>query len=97
MNTRRVIVAIGALFLSVGAYAQDQTATLEKRPHLTIDERKAKQAERKARLARMTPQERSAFRQAHHDRMQTRLNAMTPEQRAKFAAHRRHRKNHEGK
>ncbi|GAB3890185.1 hypothetical protein [Spirosoma agri] len=97
MNTRRVIVALVALFLSIGAYAQDQTAAPKGKPRLTIEERKAKQAAMKAKLAQMSPEERSTFRKAHHERMQTQLKAMTPEQRATFVERRRHHKAHEGK
>jgi protein CpxP len=92
MNAKGIVVAVAALFLSVGAYAQSQPEASTGKHRLTLNERKAKRAEIKAKLAQMTPEERKAFKQAHHDRMQARLNAMTPEQRAKVLERRRQHK-----
>ncbi len=87
-------MAVVALFLSVGAFAQSQPETPGARPRLTTEQREAKKAEMKAKLAQMTPAERKAFRQAHREQMQARLNAMTPEQRAKVLERRRQHKAH---
>lgn len=80
-----------ALFLSMGAFAQSQPG-LQKKNQPTPEERVARKREHKAKVASMTPDERKAFKQAHHDKRQARLNAMTPDQRAKVQERRRLRK-----
>lgn len=90
MKAKMMVAAVLALFLSAGAYAQSQTDV--SRPRLTPEQRAARKAERKAKLAQMTPQERKAFKQAHREQRQARLNAMTPEQRERFMARKRQHK-----
>lgn len=92
MNIKSMLVAVAALLLSVGAYAQSQTQVYKVKPKLTPEQREAKRAEMKAKIAQMTPEERAAFKKAHREQMQARLNAMTPEQRAKFQERRRQHK-----
>lgn len=92
MKTKRSVLAIMALFLSMGAFAQSQPEVHKKKTLRTTEERTAHKMEHKAKLANMTPAERKAFKQAHHEKRQARLNAMTPEQRAKAEERRRLRK-----
>ncbi|GAB3978708.1 hypothetical protein GCM10028806_42420 [Spirosoma terrae] len=92
MNVNAMMTAVAALFLSVATYAQSQPPVHKEKPKLTPEQREARKADMKAKLAQMTPDERKAFKKAHHERMQARLNAMTPEERAKFLEHRRQRK-----
>ena len=91
MKTKCSMLALMALFLSMGAFAQSQPS-VQKKSQLTPEERVARKMEHKAKLAGMTPAERKAFKQAHHDKRQARLNAMTPDQRAKAEERRRLRK-----
>lgn len=84
--------AMLALFLSVGAQAQNQPDVHKANIRPTPEERTARKLERKAQMANMTPAERKAFKQTHHDQRQARLNAMTPERRAKIEERHRLRK-----
>ncbi|QJW91575.1 hypothetical protein HNV11_20420 [Spirosoma taeanense] len=92
MNVKTMVVALMALFMSAGAYAQSQTQVYKVKPRLTSEQRAARKAEMKAKLAQMTPAERKAFKQAHRQQMQARLNAMTPEQRERVMQRRREHK-----
>ena len=92
MKAKMMMAAVIALFMSVGAYAQSQTDVYKVKPKLTPEQREARKAERRAKLAQMTSAERKAFKQAHREQMQARLNAMTPEQRAKVMERRKHHK-----
>ena len=94
MKTKRNVLAVLALFLSIGAYAQSQPDVHihKAKSKLTTEERTARRTEHKMKMANMTPAERKAFKQAHHDQRQARLNAMTPEQRAKAEERRKLRK-----
>jgi protein CpxP len=94
MKTKRIILAVLALFLSMGAFAQSQPDVHihKAKGQLTPEERTARRAEHKAKMASMTPTERKAFKQAHREQRQARLNAMTPEQRAKAEERRKLRK-----
>ena len=87
-----MMTAVAALFLSVGAYAQSQTNVLNARPRPTPEQRQARKAEHKAKLAQMTPAERKAFKQTHHQQRQARLNAMTPEKRERVMARHQQKK-----
>lgn len=88
MKSKLMLAATLALFLSVGAYAQTTPA----KPRHSPEERAARRAEKKARLAQMTPAERKAFKQTHRQQREARLNAMTPEKRARVMARREHRR-----
>lgn len=81
-----------ALFLSVGAQAQNQPDVHKAKIHPTPDQRIARKLDHKAQMANMTPAERKAFKQTHRDQRQTRLNVMTPERRAKIKERHRLRK-----
>ena len=87
-----MLVTVMALCISVGAYAQTQTEVYKVKPRFTPEQREARKAERKAKLAQMTPEERKAFKQAHRERLQARINSMTPEQREQFMERKRQRK-----
>lgn len=92
MKTKGLMTAVVALFLSVGAYAQSQTAVPNAKPRLTPEQRQARKAEHKAKLAQMTPAERKAFKQTHREQRQARLNTMTPEKRERvMARHQQHK------
>jgi hypothetical protein len=86
----RVIVAIVALFVSIGAYAQPLDLRRAK-PRLSPEEWAAKRTERKMQKAHMSKAERKAYKRAHRERRQAHLNAMTPEKRARFMERRRQR------
>jgi hypothetical protein len=83
MKKKLSLLAVMALFLSAGAYAQSQPHVHKAKIPLTPEERTERKADRKARLAGMTLAERKAFKQTHQAQRQARLNAMTPEKRAK--------------
>lgn len=89
MKTKASVVAVLALFLSIGAYAQTQPEVHKAKIRPTPEERTARKMEHKAKMAAMTPAERKAFKQAHQAQRQARLNAMTPEQRARVEERRR--------
>lgn len=88
---------IAALFLSVGAFAQNPTAPKMKpemhRNHkaMTPEERAEFKAEREAKLAAMTPAERKAHKADMKQKHKARLAKMTPEQREKFESRRNKR------
>ncbi len=90
MKLKLCAAAVLALFLSVGAYAQPDVHKAKIR--LAPEERAARKLDHKAQMANMTPTERKAFKQAHHNQRQARINAMTPEQRVKKEARRKTRK-----
>ncbi|MFD2572591.1 hypothetical protein ACFSUS_18270 [Spirosoma soli] len=92
MKAKMMLAAVMALFLSVGAFAQNQTQVYKVKPKLTPEQRETRRAEMKAKLAQMTPEERKAFRKAHREQLQARLNNMTPEQREKFMERHKQRK-----
>lgn len=92
MKTKLCGLAILALFLSVGAQAQSQPDVHKAKIRPTPEEYAAQKLDRKTQLAKMTPAERKAFKQAHHNQRQARLNAMTPKQRAKTVERQRVRK-----
>jgi protein CpxP len=94
MKANRNILTVLALFLSMGAFAQSQPDVHihKAKGQLSPEERTARREAHKAKMASMTPAERKAFKQAHHDQRQARLNAMTPEQRAKAEERRKLRK-----
>lgn len=80
----------GLVFLlSSGAYAQSQLHVHKAKIRMTPEERTERKAERKMKLANMTPAEGKAFKQTHQAQRQDRLQAMTPEQRAKKEERRR--------
>ncbi len=89
MKTNTMIAAILVMFLSVGAYAQNQPDVHKAKPRLSPEEWAAKRTEKKMELARMTPAERKAFKQTHRQQRQARLNAMSPEKRARVMERRR--------
>ncbi|AQG81935.1 hypothetical protein [Spirosoma montaniterrae] len=95
MNTKTIAAVAIALFLSVGAYAQNPTPS--SKPHLTPEQRAARKADRKAKLAQMSPEERKAFKQTHREQRQARLNAMTPEQRDRVMRRKEARRAAKGK
>ncbi len=98
MKTIKLVVAI--LLLSAGAYAQSPSTAgspahqgLHKgHGHRTPEQRAAKKAERKAKFAQMTPDERKAFREAHRAQRQAKLNALPADKREKIVERRRSRK-----
>lgn len=92
MKVKAIVTAAVALMLSAGAYAQSQTEVYKVKPKRSPEEQAARKLARKDQLAKMTPEERKAFKQAHRARKQARLNVMTPERRAKVLARRQHRK-----
>ena len=89
MKTNTIIAVLVALFLSVGAYAQNQPDVHKAKPRLSPEEWAAKKTQRKMELAHMTHAERKAFKQTHRQQRQARLNAMTPEKRARVMERRR--------
>lgn len=97
MKAKTIVVAAVALMFSVGAYAQNPAGGPGPHPRLTPEQRAARKAERKAKLAQMTPAERKAFKQAHREQRQARLNAMTPEQRERHERKRDARRALKGK
>ncbi len=97
MKAKMTLAVMAALLISVGAYAQGQPEVHKARPKLTTEQREARKAEVKAKLAQMTPAERKAFKQAHREQRQARLNAMTPEQRVKLMERRSAGRRHQHK
>ncbi len=95
MNAKSIVIAVIAAFLSVGTYAQNPAQT--GKSHLTPEQRAVRKAERKAKLAQMSPEERKAFKQAHREQRQARLNAMSPEQRDRVMRKREARRAAKGK
>jgi hypothetical protein len=89
MKTKLSLLAVMALFLSAGTFAQSQPDMHIAKIPLTPEKQTERKANRKARLASMTPAERRAFKQTHQAQRQARLNAMTPEQRARKQERRR--------
>ena len=89
MKTKLSLLAVMALFLSVGAFAQSQPHVHKAKIPMIPEEQTDRRADRKAKMAAMTPAERKAFKQTHQAQQQARLNAMTPEQRARKAERRR--------
>ena len=82
-----------ALMVSAGAFAQDQPHVHKMKADRSPEVMEARKMARKDSLAKMTPTERKAFKQANRQKREARLNAMTPEQRAKMEAR---RKEHSG-
>lgn len=89
MKTKLTLLAVMILFLTAGAYSQNQPHVHKAKIRLTPEERTERKADRKAKLSGMTPAERKAFKQIHKAQRQARLNAMTPEQRARKEERRR--------
>lgn len=89
MKKKLSLLAGLAFLLSSGAYAQSQPHVHKAKIRMTPEEQTERKAERKTKLANMTPTERKAFKQTHQAQRQARLQAMTPEQRAKKEERRR--------
>ena len=95
MNTRKFMLTIALMATATAAtYAQTQPIH-SGHPRLTPEQKDARKAEHKAKLDAMSPTERQAFKQAHHDQRQAKLAAMSPEKRQRVLA-RRQQKHEQG-
>ena len=98
MKTMNLIAV--ALLLSAGAYAQNSplppTAVTPPAPgqrrDLTPEQSAAVKAERKAKLDKMTPAERKAFRETHRAQREARLKKMPAEKRERITQRRQAKK-----
>ncbi|MBO0936161.1 hypothetical protein J2I47_06345 [Fibrella sp. HMF5335] len=88
--TIRKMILTGAVLLATATtatFAQTQPV-YSGHQHLTPEQKMARKAEMKAKLAAMSPAEREAFRQAHREHRQAKLAAMSPEKRQRVLARR---------
>lgn len=93
MHLRHLLLTGAAVLTTLVTYAQTPAPQAEKH-RLTRQQRDARRAEHKAKLAAMSPAERQAFKQAHRERREAKLAAMTPEQRERVLERHRQRKEH---
>ncbi len=92
--TIRKMMLTGMVLLATATaatFAQTQPAH-SGHPRLTPDQKAARHAENKAKLAAMSPAERKAFRQTHREQREARLAAMSPEKRQRVMERRQMRK-----
>lgn len=91
--TIRKMMLTGMVLLTTATattFAQTQPAH-SGHPHLTPDQKAARHAENKAKLAAMSPAEHKAFRH-HREQREARLAAMSPEKRQRVMERRQMRK-----
>ncbi len=82
-----------ALLATTATFAQTMPSPPTMRhPRHTPEEKAARKADHKAKMAAMSPQERKAFRQTHRQQREARLAEMSPEKRQRVMERRQMRK-----